>query len=481
MRAHRLPFRGALVCFALAVFGTVHAESDSIDNYIEAEMEARHLPGLSLAIVKDGELVKARGYGLADVEGKVPATPNTVYQLASATKSFSATAIMLLVEDGKIGLDDRISKYVDGLPRSWSEITVRQLLSHTSGIPNYLRSPNVKWDQNYTPEQIVQLVTSSPVSFPACAKWEYCNTGYVLLAMIIKRVSGQDYDLFLKERVFVPLGMTSTGLSKPSERGAEIAKGYQWEGGKRIDAERLNSSLWDNGDGGLVSSVLDLAKFDQALGSGRLLRESSRRAMWSDAKLSNSYEARTMFDDQYGFGWFLDYYRGHRLVWHSGGRPGAVSVISRLVDDQLTVILLANLDGWNPEGMSRGVAGLYSSSLMLPSMMAAEPDGDAKMTSRLRDVFWDVAQGKKDSSLMTDGEMAAIPDGGDAEFAELQKGMTLMEFIGEDDVRNRQSELSGLPIVRIRYYKGTTRERPMYLTFFLTADGKTALVQSWKE
>lgn len=454
------------------------AEPDPIDQYLEDQMQRRHLPGLSLAVVKDGQLIKSRGYGVADVGQSTPATADTVYHLASATKPFTATGIMLLTEDGRIGLDDPITKYIDDLPIAWHTITIRQLLSHTSGIPSYLRSRNVKWDQDYTPQEVVKIVADSPLNFPPGERWEYSNTGYVLLAMIIEKVTGRPYDRFLTERVFNPLGMTATQRSDPAAVPAEAAKGYQWEQNRVVTAEHLNPTLWDNGDGGIMSSVADLAKFDVALADGHLLRDSTLKQMWTETKLNDGYQGRTLFDDGYGLGWFLDYYRGHRLIWHSGGRPGSVCVISRFVDDGLTVIILANLDGWNPKGIARGVASFYVPALAPPSLMQPHEDTEPQTTEKLHTALRDLAHGRKDRSLMTPGLTAAVLEKGDSELADLLKTVKSFDFLNEDNIEDRRIELDGSHVTRIRYYQLSGGAKPSYGSFFLTADGKVASAQT---
>jgi len=444
-------------------------------------MRTRQIPGLSLAVVKSGRIIKAKGYGLASVELNVPATEGTVYQLASATKSFTATAIMLLVEDGKVNLEDSITKYLSELPESWSRITVRQLLTHTSGIQDYLRAPNVVWERDYKADEIIKLVAGLPLSFQPGERWEYSNTGYVLLAVIIQKVSGNSYDQFLAERVYKPLAMNATRRDDPSAVIRERAAGYQLENKTLRNAEHLNPTLWNNGDGGLLSTVLDLAKWDAALYAGKLFKMSSFEQMWTPVKLSNGYDAHTMFDNGYGFGWFLDHYRGHRVIEHSGGRPGAVSTITRFVNDKLTVIILANCDGWNPRGIARCVAGIYDRSLLPPSLMKRQPDTDPQATQRIKQALSDWANGVKDSPLMTPGERAFITTEGDAELAGWLKNLKAFTCIASDKVEDKQIEYNGAHISQIRYCKLDAGDTVRYFTCFLTAESKIALFQSSKE
>ena len=168
-------------------------DADDVDLYIKTSMARQHIPGLSLAVIRDGKIIKAKGFGLASVELNVPARPETVYELASATKPFVATAIMLLVQDGKISLEDKVSKFVEDAPDTWKGITVRHLLTHTSGIKDYLGDLRRDFPHDTPPEKIVRAAIEAPLNFTPGEKWSYSNTGYVLLGMIVRKVSGKSY------------------------------------------------------------------------------------------------------------------------------------------------------------------------------------------------------------------------------------------------------------------------------------------------
>ena len=191
------------------------AVRDGVDAIVQQLMQRRHIPGVSVAIVKDGKVVLAKGYGLANVELGVPATADTVYQLASVTKTFTATAIMMLVAEGKLALDDRITDRLPDLPAAWQDVTVRHLLSHTSGIKSYtsVRDFYKSTRKDYARREILDLVAKEPLEFAPGEKWNYCNTGYFLLGMLIEKVTGKQYGEFMDERIFKPLGMTRTRVN----------------------------------------------------------------------------------------------------------------------------------------------------------------------------------------------------------------------------------------------------------------------------
>ena len=198
------------VCVILRVVAQAGAQADSLDNYIAAEMAKQHIPSLALAVVQNGNVVKMKAYGLANLELNVPAAPNSVYQLQSITKSFVACAIMPLVEDRKLGLDDKITKYLSGLPRAWSDITVRQLLTHTSGIPGFIQDqggwqPMVAFGQTVSKsEEIVAWAAARPLKFAPGEGRSYSGTGYHLAGMIIEKVTGKPRGQYLNERIFAP-------------------------------------------------------------------------------------------------------------------------------------------------------------------------------------------------------------------------------------------------------------------------------------
>jgi D-alanyl-D-alanine carboxypeptidase len=334
------------------------ARADEVDDYINEQMRQRHIPGLSLAVVKDGKVVKAKGYGFANLEHKVPATADTVYNLGSIGKQFTATGIMLLVERGKVNLDEKVSHYLPDLPAAWADVRVRNLLNHTAGIPDYMSAPGLVWKQDYSDEEIIDLAANRPPHFAPGQAWRYVNTNYLLLGRIIQTDSGQSWTAFLTQEVFRPLGMTSTrreGQSVISNRAAP----YEWDEKNTAwrNTDYLSPSLFINGSGGLLSSVLDLAKWDAALYGEDILMQASLKQMWTPTQLGDGGAKN------YGFGWDVEEQQGHRRIGHSGGVPGFETHIARFVDDSLTIIILTNLSGSNAWGMSGDVAGMYESAL----------------------------------------------------------------------------------------------------------------------
>ncbi len=360
--------RASLVaCAALAAPGDAptappQQAPDPLDVIVLDEMAERHIPGLSLAIMKDGHTIKAKGYGLANVEWNIPATADTVYQIQSITKSFTATAIMMLVEEGKIDLDAKVSKYLDGTPDTWKNITIRNLLTHTSGIKDFINEPTASLRLDVTEAQVLKATAPRPLNFQPGEKYAYSNTNYHLLAMIIRKLTGKFYGDFLRERIFEPLDMTHTAIISLSEIIPNRAAGYAWVSDALRNGEFHASSILGYGGGGIRSTVQDMAKWDAALYTDRLLKKSSLDQMWTPARLNNGQPTG------YGFGWSVQDVKGHRWMGHGGGHSaGFGSVIHRYPDDRLSIVIFANLFASDLDRIARRLAERYIPALAPPA------------------------------------------------------------------------------------------------------------------
>ena len=352
---HRCTFVLALV---LLFSATVTVRADKADDYIKAEMRVQHIPGLSLAVIKDGKIIKAEGYGLANVELNVPARPETVFKIGSVSKQFIATGIMLLVEEGKVSLDDRVSKFLEGTPETWKDITVRHLLTHTSGIVR--EAPGFDPLKIQSDADVIKTAYALPLRFAPGEKWEYCNVGYFTLAEIIHKVTGKPWGDYLSDRVFKPLAMDATRTTSMTELVANRASGYVWQDDKLQNAQ-IYFALRPSG--AFLSSVLDLAKWDAALYTDKILKQSSRDQMWQPFIQTNggANGAAAIF---YGFGWEIKtMVVGHRKIAHGGAMPGFRAQIARFVDDKLTVVILTNGNSAQPGPMADVVAAFYIPAL----------------------------------------------------------------------------------------------------------------------
>lgn len=331
---------------------------DAVDQYVQAEMQKYHIPGLALLVVHDGKVERAQGYGFSNVELQVPVKPETVFQSGSVGKQFAATAVMMLVEEGKIQLDDPLTKYFPEAPASWKQITVRQLLSHTAGFTDY--PDNFNFRQDRTEEELLKIIEGIPLAYPPGTNWSYSNLGYATVGILIHRASGQFYGDFLQQRVFKPLGMTTTRIINEEDIIPNRAAGYRIIKGELKNQEWVAPMVNTTADGSMYFTILDLAKWDAGLYTEKLLKRSSLDQMWTIAKFNNGEPN----PDHYGFGWFIENIHGHRIIEHEGAWQGFQTNISRYVDDKLTVVVLTNLAGGHPDEVTHHVAGLYISALM---------------------------------------------------------------------------------------------------------------------
>lgn len=334
------------------------------NNYIQAIVAKNHIPGLSVAIVQNGEPILVRGYGLANVEHSTPATEHTVYEIASVGKTFTATATMILVEEGMISLDDLIVDYLDNPPEAWRPVTLKHILSHQSGIPSYTDAEGY-WDitrLDLSKAEILALVSELPLKFQPGEFSAYDNTGYYLLGLMLEKVTGQSYGDLLCDRIFTPLGMNATTMNNPETIVPHRAAGYRWQNGILCNKPYYSPSVTYSA-GGQVSSVADMVKWERALGNETLLKQSTLDYMWT---LQPSIRGQEWEKLRYGagLGWFVLNYGDRRVVGHNGSILGFATNMTRFIDDQITVILFCNLDGiMRPDAIAKEIAEYYYPTL----------------------------------------------------------------------------------------------------------------------
>ncbi len=381
-----------LLLLAVSAFSTATALAQQpaptgLDEYVAGEMTRSHVPGVAVAVVRNGSVIFAKGYGMANVELRVPVTPQTVFQSGSIGKQFTATAVMMLAESGKLQLDDPIAKYLGDVPPAWKDITIRQLLSHTSGLTDYPAGFDMRRD--YTEEQLLEIIEAQPLAFKPGERWAYSNAGYVTLGILIHRVTGKFYGDFLKEKIFTPAGMTTARIISEPAIIPDRAAGYVWYDGRLLNQPWISPTLNRTADGSLYLTVLDLAKWDAALYGDTLLPQSVLARMWTPARLNDGTTAT------YGFGWFVMNANGHRLIEHEGAWQGFNANISRYVDDKLTVIVMANLKGARTQMMSHVIAGMVLPAVAPPRYQAIE-DTEPQVTKMVAQLLHDLAAGSAD-------------------------------------------------------------------------------------
>jgi CubicO group peptidase (beta-lactamase class C family) len=352
---------GVLLCVQFCA--AQDAVQIKVDEYVQGEMQTQQIPGLSLAVMESGRVVLAKGYGLANVELQVPVKPETIFQSGSMGKQFTATAVAMLVAEGKLRLDDKVSKYFTNAPISWKDVTVRELLTHTGGFANYFPK-DFDMRRDYTEDELLDQIGKTPLAFSPGDKWSYSNLGYMTLGILIHRVSGQFYGDFLQERIFRPLGMDTARIISEADIIPNRAAGYHLVENKLKNQEWVSPTMNSTADGSLYLSVLDMAKWDAALYTDKLLKESALEEMWTPVKLNDGTT------HGYGFGWQVGEIRGHRIIEHGGAWQGFRSYIARYPADKLTVVVFANLAPSKPGIIAHQVAALYNPELAPPATRA---------------------------------------------------------------------------------------------------------------
>jgi CubicO group peptidase (beta-lactamase class C family) len=336
--------------------------------------------------VRKGEVIKAQGYGYANVEHQVPVRAETIFQTGSLGKQFTAATVMLLVEDGKLALADSITKYLSGAPENWQPITIRHLLTHTSGIPDYT-TETLDRRRDYTEDELVRLAYGLKLEFPAGARWNYSNTGYVLLGPVIRKVSGRFYGDVMQERVFNPLGMKTARIISEQDIVPNRAAGYRLVKNELKNQEWVAPQLNTTADGSIYLSVLDLIAWDKGLRSGTILKAESRAQVWEPVRLNSG---KTY---PYGFGWRLAEVAGQKVQRHAGSWQGFKTHLARYLGDDLTIVVLANLTQADPERLVDGIAAILNPKLA-PRELRPIPDREPAITERLKRLLAGASEGR---------------------------------------------------------------------------------------
>lgn len=352
-RASVIPLVASLVTACAGSRPSMTTPVDPIDGLF-ADYRGTQVPGASVIAIQDGRVVLSRAYGMADLEHGVHASTRTDYRLASLTKQFTAMAIMLLVKDGRISYDLPVREILPELPPKTQSVTIRHLLNHTSGVLDYEDLiPDSQTVQVHDHDVLTLLAAHDSVYFPAGTHYRYSNSGYCLLALVVERISKQNFAQFLHERIFAPLGMTSTlAHREDSDTVPNRAFGYTPGSGGFIPSDQSVTSA-TLGDGGIYTSVEDLVRWDQALYPGGLMDAATMAQATTPPVLPGD-------STQYGFGWFIDTYRGARRWRHTGETSGFRNAIQRFPDRRFTVIVLTNRNGGDPATIAERIADQLS-------------------------------------------------------------------------------------------------------------------------
>ena len=372
----------ALLVSSKYIFALAEVSLSAQIDKIFAPLIREKSPGLAVLVRQDGRTLLERGYGVRELRAFTKIDPQTNFRLASCTKQFTAMSIMLLVHDGKLRYNDTLTDVFPDFPAYGKAITVRHLLNHTSGLPDYEDLMDAAEKSNgsaiWTPERQIQddevltlLMKEKSGKFSPGTSWAYSNSGYVVLGLVVAKASGKPFPDFLHERIFAPLQMEHTlAYQNAKNEVPNRAYGHSKDGDKLVETDQSPTSA-TLGDGGVYSSLDDLAKWDDALARHTLLSEAEMQPALSSVQLADGSQPKwpakreTSSDNLhpgkpvfYGFGWFVDPYKGHQRMYHSGGTMGFGTYITRFVRDNLTVIVLCNRTDLDPEKLALQVADL---------------------------------------------------------------------------------------------------------------------------
>lgn len=362
----RLFFFLFLLCLTAS---TAHAQSlrSKMDQYMQAAAKVDHFMG-SILVARHGKIILAKGYGMANIQRGIPNVPNTEFRIGSNTKQFTAMAILQLQAKGKLNVQNHICQYIPDCPKDWAPITIYELLTHTSGIPNFTNFPNYMQIQSHpiTPTALLDDFKNKPLDFQPETRWSYSNSGYEVLGYIIERVSGESYKKFLQQNIFGPLGLKNTGYDRSHPTALIHAQGYNYTPAGYKQAQYVNMTVPFSA-GALYSTVLDLYTWDQALHAGKLLPANLLQQMFAP-QVPIAKDAKTY----YGFGWFISHPFGRKEIWHEGGIQGFTSVNSWFPADDAYVIVLDNMTSPQVTTIAHSLAAiLFGQKYSIPKTRTA--------------------------------------------------------------------------------------------------------------
>ncbi len=445
------------ICILFLFSSSSQSRADIYDRIVRYAMQREHIPAATLAIIRNGKCIKKKAYGVADVELRTPANVRDVFEIGSMTKQFTATCILLLRREGKLHLSDTLSQYLVDIPNAWKPITLEQLLTHTSGVPNFtahgdffeiVRNPE-------TPEKILSLVNRLPLDFPPGSKYEYSNTNYYLLSLIIEKITHMGLFDFMSKNILSPLHMLATIPTGPDKIVPNRAPGYLYDHHLQNEPFMYSDSVL--GAGFLLSDLDDLIKWNRALDQNTILSDSEKNLMWTPAILNDGSKTG------YGLGWALGNVNGHLLVEHAGGTAGYSTIISKYPADHITIILLTNLFNADVAGISLHIAYEIVPGMKIKAKII--PDSNPGRTLRLTRILEGIASRHMD------------PDDFTSDMYNVLTGNQGVEAIR---ILSSQGELKKLQLIgqkvegenTILTYKAIYAVGNLAVTFTLRQDGK---------
>lgn len=371
----RLKSLAAPLLIVLSAAGWADRE---IDGLAAQALKQGHIPGLAIAVIRDGKVIHSKGYGLANLETGTSVTDRTLFEIGSVTKQFCAVAMLMMVEQGAVKLDDKVSRYLDKTPDAWKDVTIRQMLSHTAGLAEYL-GLGFNLRKDYSRSELFDFMAAQKMDFAPGESWSYSNAGFALAAMIVEKASGLKWEEFVRQRIFKPLDMSAGEMIAPAKLMPGRANGYAWAGSAHRNSEVMRP-MSAFGCGDIVLNVKDFANWAIAMDSGALLKPESYIELWKSVALNTGRK------HPYSLGWFHARVNGSPNIQHGGNTYGFSAMISRFPGQKLSVVVLSNLAGQSFEGFARRIAAVYAPELAYqPPKPTVDPD--RKLTFRVIDAI----------------------------------------------------------------------------------------------
>jgi CubicO group peptidase (beta-lactamase class C family) len=439
-----------------------------IDSAVRAAMESRRIPGMQVAVIKYGLVIKKGNYGFANLEDRVPVTDSTKFSIASMSKAFTCAGILLLMEDGKLNIDDSVGKYFDSLPASWSGITLRRLMNHTSGLWD-------DWDNkgdnffytNKSDTAFLPAFKSEPLKFQPGRGFSY-SCGSFLLGLIIAKVSGETYPDFMQHRIFDKLGMKNSCINNADSIIHNRAAGYILNDSTIVHGRQISEAAQARGDVGVLTTVTDMLKWYAALQDSSLLKQSSIDLMFSPGLLNDSSKTA------YGFGWFVSPYRDHPLITHDGAfRTGYNSVIEIFPEDHVCIVILSNLQTADTRLIAKDIIGLFDKDYGRASQMIRDStDPDSVRTLLLKSDFTELGLNIDSTRKMINALHVPFYFENDNELA-MFRNVTEFNFIKAIRPSKPRPDIFGDTIQGIYLYEVKCKDQPTrYFAFLLDPTGK---------
>jgi CubicO group peptidase (beta-lactamase class C family) len=456
----------------LALALVLRPPADVLDSRIQQLMKTERVPGLSLAVVRHGRIVRAGGYGLANLEWKTPVTADTRFEVASISKMFAGAAVRILVEEGRVDLEDSIAKYFEGAPSTWAGMKVRHLIMMSSGLGEDWGTDLIPYDQDvdtpYTDASMLRAFFAMKMDAPLGERFIYSSPNYALLGMIVAKVSGQSFPQFVRERILVPAGMVDSGYIDNSAVVPRRAEGYRrTPAGDIRKGWYLGQYLHSRADVGLLTTAPDLARWILALDQRKIVKDPV--PLWQSV---NAESGRPL---DYSYGWILDTWLGHRRQSHAGGyRTGFHTFIARYPDDDLSIVVLTNCDYSSVRDYVNLVARTYMPAVLDPALESAKPDTAPEETRRMAAAMQAVVHGHVDEAAMF---VDAIEPIGIGEAAAFLKDAGPFSYAGRARLSGDGMTMHGHRLVDFETLQTKMGGHVLYVTLYRDPSGKIAYVE----